>query len=438
MISSKNDDTLFSSYLSSMFIISNSPNTVNTYKVGLNHFKKFVEQNCQLTINELVSSIKDGKQDVYRILSDFVGYLHSQGKAPKTIKLIAGAVKGYLRYEGIKIYTEDFRQLVRLPKPRRQREEPLTKEIILRLLRNLPVKLQTVVLVAVASGLRIGEIVQLRISDIDFNSNPTRIQVRAEITKTKETRETYITSEATIALKDYLSRFFGWKEGEKNETIKNQIIFGRTILVKRAKDENKPSTELRKKDSELRCTPAFIAQNSLATSLKLHIKKIPELNRLNENGRKMIHFHAFRKFFRTTVGNAVNRDYAEALMGHHFYLDTYYKLPAEKQREMYLQAEPSLTLSDYSKIEEKQKEFEKEYLAVKQFIQKYFVGFPEFEKINNLVKEETESEKPKYNVSCPNCKKFLGQSKSMSEGKLMQQAHKQECFIISKPSELSV
>jgi len=108
MISSKNDDTLFSSYLSSIFIISNSPNTVNTYKVGLNHFKKFVEQNRQLTINELVSSIKDGKQDVYRMFSDFIGYLHNQGKAPKTIKLIAGAVKGYLRHEGIKIYTEDF------------------------------------------------------------------------------------------------------------------------------------------------------------------------------------------------------------------------------------------------------------------------------------------------------------------------------------------
>lgn len=432
MISSKNDDTLFSSYLDSIFLLSNSPNTVNTYKSGLNHFKKFTEQNYQLTVNKLVSSVKDGSHDVYRVFSEYVIYLDKLGKKPKSIKLWAGAVKGYLRHEGIKIYTEDFRQLVRLPKPRRQREEPLTKEIMLRLLRNLPVKLQTVVLVAVASGMRIGEMVQLRISDVDFGSNPTRIQIRAEITKTKEARETYLTSEATIALKDYLSRFFGRKEGETNETIKNQIIFGRTILVKRAKDENKPSTELRKKDSELRCTPAFIAQNSLATSLKLHIKKIPELNRSNENGRKMIHFHAFRKFFRTAVGNAVNRDYAEALMGHHFYLDTYYNLPAEKQLEMYLQAEPSLTLSDYSKIEEKQKEFEKEYLAVKQFIQKHFVGFPEFEKINDLVKEEVEPEKLKYNVSCTECKKFLGQSRSMQEGKLMQQVHKQECSIISK------
>jgi len=51
------------------------------------------------------------------------------------------------------------------------------------------------------------------------------------------------------------------------------------------------------------------------------------------------------------VGNAVGRDFAEALMGHGFYMDTYYQLPEDKKIEMYLDAEPYLTISDYKSIE---------------------------------------------------------------------------------------
>jgi len=121
----------------------------------------------------------------------------------------------------------------------------------------------------------------------------------------------------------------------------------------------------------------------LIISMKKHIKNIPELAKLNENGRHMIHFHAFRKYFRTVVGNVVGRDFTEALMGHHFYLDTYYNLPEEKKREMYLQAEPFLTISDYVQIEkdlrnvkQKQKQIEEQHLDLIQLIQNEHVKLP--------------------------------------------------------------
>ena len=97
----------------------------------------------------------------------------------------------------------------------------------------------------------------------------------------------------------------------------------------------------------------------------------------------MIHFHAFRKFFRTEVGNAVGRDYAEALIGHHFYMDTYYNLTEEKRRELYLKAEPHLTISDYAKIErdllsvtERQKEIEESHLELIRLMKQDHVTFP--------------------------------------------------------------
>jgi len=55
--------------------------------------------------------------------------------------------------------------------------------------------------------------------------------------------------------------------------------------------------------------------------------------------------------FRTNVGNVCGRDFVEDLMGHSFYMDTYYQLPEEKKRQMYLEAEPHLTITDTKSIE---------------------------------------------------------------------------------------
>lgn len=352
-------------YLDSIYVLSKSENSVKSYRIAVNHFLKFVSQRYQCDDNDLLDLVKDGKLDVYRLLNEFVVYLSKDGKRPTTIKGTAAAVKGYLRYHGIKIYSEDCKHLVKMPKMSRQREEPLTKEMIVRLLRVLPIKLQAAVLFACASGVRIGELVQLRISDIDFDSRPARIMIRAGTTKTKESRETYLTEEATKTLKDYLSSKFKWKEGEKNENILNQAIFGRTSLNRSLKP-----------GEQLRTNPVLVAINVLTESLRWHSRNIQDLNRLNENGRKVIHFHAFRKFFRTTVGDVVGRDYAEAVMGHHFYLDTYYNLPQEKRREMYLKAEPYLTISDFEKIEKNQNRIAERQIEIEEALAKIGIKLP--------------------------------------------------------------
>lgn len=353
-----------SSYLDSVYLVSHSKNTVHAYRIGLDHFSKFIAQSYRCTDAKLVARIRNGDLDVYKIINAFVVYVDKLGRKPASIQIWVATVKGYLRHLGIKIYSEDFKQMVKLPKKVRQREEPLTKEMIVRLLRILPMKLQTAVLVATASGIRLGELVQLKISDVDFDQKPTRLRIRAETTKTKEARETFLTSESTKALKDYLIRFFGWKDEKSNEEIKQKIIFGRT-------------TSRKGNERKLKLDPVLVAENTMIRSLKQYTRKIPELDQRNENGRKIIHFHAFRKFFRTVVGDAVGRDFAEALMGHHFYLDTYYNLPQEKRREMYLKAEPYLTISDVSKFEkdmatitEKQKKIESEYYHLLDFFDK--------------------------------------------------------------------
>jgi hypothetical protein len=48
-------------------------------------------------------------------------------------------------------------------------------------------------------------------------------------------------------------------------------------------------------------------------------------------------------------------------MGHGFYMDTYYQLSVEKRREMYLLAEPQLTVSDFKAVEKDMKVLSTKY-----------------------------------------------------------------------------
>jgi len=123
------------------------------------------------------------------------------GSSPKTIRTYLSGIKGYLRQFGIKIDSDDFKQLVRLPRVVKTREIPLDKQVIARVLRNVSPKLQTAILIAVSSRLRVGEIVRLKISDVDFTTNATKIYVRGETTKTRQTRETFISAEAANSLR---------------------------------------------------------------------------------------------------------------------------------------------------------------------------------------------------------------------------------------------
>jgi len=287
-------DPIFQTYLDSLYIISHSQGTLSMNLSGLKRFESYVKQKHGCNVAKLIEQISTGMLNPFSVLQSFVIYLDQEGKRPTSIKCWLSVTKGFLRQQGIKIYSEDFKQNVRVPKTIRQREEPLTKEIIVRLLQIVPFKLRAVILVASASGMRIGEIVQLKISDIDFESEPLKIRIRAETTKTKESRETFLTQEATRIVKDYLRRYYNWNSDQKNEQLQNQIIFGRTVAIK----SNNIGT--------LKKNPARNDTTNLGLSLRYYTSKIPELARLNENGRNMIHFHALRTFFRTTVGNAVN------------------------------------------------------------------------------------------------------------------------------------
>ncbi len=328
-------------FLDSIYVRAHSHDSVRTYNTGINKLQKYVTEEHNSDLDCIVHELKTNKRDVYEFLRDFVIYLDKSGLKPRSVGTVIAAVKSFLRYGGIKIYAEDFKQTVRMPRKTKPVEMPMTKALIAKLLRQVSFKMQTCIIFCIASGVRIGELVQIRLDDIDFESTPTKIRIRAETTKTGDGRETFLTSEATEYLKEYLTRYFDWKEKEPNHQLDGKYLFGRTSISK---------THI-KSDKELKVHPISAAKLLLQKTLADSLKKSPDLNMKVGYNRNAIHFHNFRKFFRTTVGNNVGRDFAEAIIGHRFYMDTYYTLSEEKKREMYQQAEPYLTISDFKAVE---------------------------------------------------------------------------------------
>ena len=119
--------------------------------------------------------------------------------------------------------------------------------------------------------MRIGELVQLRLSDIDFTTTPTTIRLPGKITKTRTARETFITTEATKSLKDYLSILLKWEEKQDNSHLDNVVIFGQDPLKHKSIVKSIQPTHL-------------TAEGSLIRQLQYFIKKIPDLNKINPNG----------------------------------------------------------------------------------------------------------------------------------------------------------
>jgi len=325
---------------------------------------------------QLIESINEKKLEPVKVLDDFYSFL-STYKRQKVSKIgySNGAIRTYiiiakefLNLNGVKIYNEEMRQRLRLPKRDDVYEEGYSKALINRVVRASNLKLATAILMKCSSGLRTEELVQLRLTDIDFTTNPTTIKVRKETTKTNQTRFTQITTEATNSLKDYLARTFSWPEKTKPDkyillqthqeriqkfkhTLQDKKIrpVHKNILEKLIKKLELELKELSKE--ELHYKSVNSAKTNLKEMLRNTIKEIPDLNTKLENDRNVIHFHGFRSWFKTQVTDEHQSDFAEALMGHKSIRLIYYRQNHEKRLRTYLNVEHALTIADTEKVE---------------------------------------------------------------------------------------
>lgn len=397
------DEDLISSFLEKKFRYSKSFATQKTYCFALNRFTEFIQTKYNLNMTQILEQFRQKNKDPIEVLDEFYTYLSScktrfqRGYTNGTMRLLLSTTKEFFNSQGLHVYNEDVKQRFRMPRRESVYEEGLSKEILVRLLHNASPRLQTAILMCVSGGMRISELVQLRLSDIDFTTNPTSIRLRKETTKTRETRFTCISKEATNSLKDYLRKKHGWSEEFKED----RYIFLQTLDERIAKLQHTIATDEKQRNyararmrvlekagmglslEEKHDKAVSSARITLEESLSKVIDRIPELSKKNENGRQSIHFHAFRAWFKTQVTDAHQSDFAEALMGHKSIKLGYYRQNNEARFKTYLEIEHALTISDHTQIEktlqsltEKYKELERKYEEFRKYAQNNSISIP--------------------------------------------------------------
>lgn len=294
-------------WLDKVFGKNKSKRSLNLAKASLTAFDLFCAKKYDKDTESLIRILKEDSGDkIYVFLSNFVSFLDD--KSPRTIQCYFGFIRSYLRSQGIKTNVEDIKEFVKFPSVLKVRRKPLTKDIIHKLLDNSKENRKALYLTLLSSGMRLSEALSLRKKDFDFTKEPIMVSIQASLTKTREARETYISSEAKKLVVDL---------------IRN------------------------KKDSDFVFTDNFdsiMSVNLEETIFNELRKRCGLVERYENSNRFVVNIHAFRAYFHTMASRINGTEYANALDGHTSYLGQYYRISPEERAEMYKKLEPHLLI----------------------------------------------------------------------------------------------
>jgi len=199
-------------------------NTAKQYYSRLTVFEKFVNKEYEINIDKLIQKLKSKEYDPYDILNDFCVFLQNNYNLSSVSfrdKIVT--VKTFFEYNDIEISPRKFKLKVRFPKAVLRHKEAVDKEDIIKILNGCSdLRLKTYVMLLAATGCRAVEALSIRVKDLDFESNPAKLRIRGQYTKTKVDRYVFLTKEVIEQIKiwidyKYRKRRICYKDKETGE-----------------------------------------------------------------------------------------------------------------------------------------------------------------------------------------------------------------------------
>ena len=297
----------------------NSTSSEKTYLNGLVCFQRFLSQNEILknySIETIVTPLLKQEINLYELFDRFVSFLLSLNLSVSSIKLYIAGLRSFFAYHDLDVVPSKFKRKVKMPRAYREDEEPLDIQDIRSILlvcNNR--RLKAFILLLASGGFRAGEALAIRLRDID-TSSPTMIHVRKEFSKTRVSRDVYISDEAAKYLKDWIN----WKYRDKgNEWTKDKrpddLVFSAYTV----------GSDPDHRHLYIKILTEFEKLLSLAG---LDERKEDGLRR-----RRKITLHSLRRFSKTVISDQVGQDYSEWFLGHA--KSPYYTKKEADRREIY-------------------------------------------------------------------------------------------------------
>lgn len=263
-------------------------NTRKQYRTALDQFEEHVGASVNTYLEDLERGLfwEDLKK-FWESLSD---------KAPKTQNNRVRVIKLFFQDQGVEIPQAEWskfrRRRMKASRPQTQDRAGKKGEWRKIIINMASPQGRALYLMLLSTGARVGELLQIRVDDMDLESDPGRIRIRAEYTKGGVgDRTVFLTDEAESSLRQYLK----WRKGKKNAAGMDY-------------------------DSTEKVFP-FTPQTARET-LYNALDKAGLDKRDRTSGRREIHTHSTRKFFRSHCG--LDEALTHAIMGHREYLDRSY------------------------------------------------------------------------------------------------------------------
>jgi integrase len=304
-----------------------------------------------ITIEILLEKIKDGTIDTYSILSKYGANQKNCNISSITIKQRVVTVKNFFEYHDTEVSPRKFKLKVRLPKIIRKNKEAISKEDIADILNHCSdIKLKTYVMLLAATGMRATEALHIRVKDIDFDNKPATIYVRRENTKTKADRTVFLTEEVANQLNTWL------KYKYRTRRVCHQIKDEKENINKKTINEYK-TPDIKKTDllfastynGNLAPDPRSL-YNDLLSSFAKTLDRMGKGEREDNNDRRrQITLHSFRRFVKSTISDLGYSDYSEWFIGHSG--STYYRKKESEKIEIFRKIEPYLTFLNVYQLE---------------------------------------------------------------------------------------
>jgi len=285
-------------------LLTRSENTKKTYLKGIS---KFIEYKQIHNLDSFVEEVKQ-KQNQSEIVKDFAVYLAGKNLAPKSVAAWVSSLKKFFNANGLKVDAELPMKIFNV------HEDFLpSKEDLRKIISEVDLRIKTIITMLASSGMRIGELYNLRLGDIDFSKEIPTIRIKGLEVKERKPRITFMSKEARNFLEEYLNR----RKNLGEELNDNSPVIARED-GKRMSYQN--------------------LQYLLEGVFKKYAKKVGK--------RYTLHAHCLRKWFKTQLISAgVPAPIVDRLTGHARYLAYEYELYTEDQlREWYLKGMRAVTI----------------------------------------------------------------------------------------------
>jgi integrase len=252
-------------------------------------------------------------------------------------------LKNFLEFYDVDISPRKFKLKVKLPKLIRKTKQALSKEDIIDILNACSdIRLKTYLMLLASTGIRPVEALSIRVKDLDLKSNPSRLFIRGEYTKTRSDRTIFLTQELDNQLPSWLSYRYRRRRICYSEN-------GKTVTHYRTPNM---------KNSDLVFSAHRLSGNPNPISLYVEFRTsfAKTLDRMGKGARedgnerrREITLHSFRRFVKTTVSDLGYQDFSEYFIGRSGSI--YWTKKESEKAEIFRKIEPYLTFLNVHQLE---------------------------------------------------------------------------------------